>query len=158
MSKIELQDSMINLAKSDLTEEIRFRFTRFLRKTYWNLYEQGELSEEAIKILSEICDVANDNSREKLVYYQYIEGALAMDTVKIYTSLRDFSIIGPFFSKMLISKIYFLYEVGHTFIEGCEETIRVFQNDFPITNEQVNVVISEVRENIDLFFAYIGQL
>jgi len=63
-----------------------------------------------------------------------MEGALSLDTVNIYTRFRDYPLVGPYFSKMLVSKIYFLYEVGIIFIESCEETIRVFKNDFPFTN------------------------
>ena len=62
-------DSLMDVKESELTEEIRFRFTRYLSKTYWTFYEEGELSEEGIKILSENCDVANDTVQEKLKYF-----------------------------------------------------------------------------------------
>ena len=34
-----MRDSLINVKESDMIEEIRFRFTRYLSKTYWNFYE-----------------------------------------------------------------------------------------------------------------------
>lgn len=67
--EVEMRDSLMDVKESELTEEIRFRFTRYLSKTYWTFYEEGELSEEGIKILSENCDVANDTVQEKLKYF-----------------------------------------------------------------------------------------
>lgn len=67
-----MRDSLMDMKESELTEEIRFRFTRYLHKTYWSFYGEGELSEEGIKILSESCDVANDNAQEKLSYFQQL--------------------------------------------------------------------------------------
>jgi hypothetical protein len=115
-----MRDSLINVKESELTEEIRFRFTRYLSKTYWNFYEEGELSEEGIKILSQNCDVANDISQEKLKYFEQLTDTFALDTVKMYTHFKDWALIGPFFTRMLVSKIYFVYEVATIFTEACE--------------------------------------
>lgn len=92
-----------------MIEEIRFRFTRYLAKNYWTFYEEGELSEEAIKILSENCDIANDKVQEKLTYFDNLNGSFGLDTVRIYTHFKDWALIGPFFTRMLVSKIYFVY-------------------------------------------------
>lgn len=100
---------MINVKDNELVEEIRFRFTRYLHKTYWSFYEEGELSEEGIKILSESCDVANDNSQDKLKYFEQLTQTFALDTVKFYTHFKDWALIGPYFTRMLVSKIYFVY-------------------------------------------------
>ena len=59
---------------------------------------------------------------------------------------------------MLVSKIYFVYEVAVIFTEACEETVRVFRNDFPINNEQLKEVCEEVKENVDQAIAYINEL
>ena len=32
---------MRDFKQGDIVEEIRFRFTRYLRKTFWSFYEQG---------------------------------------------------------------------------------------------------------------------
>jgi hypothetical protein len=49
------------------------------------------------------------------------------------------------FTRMLVSKIYFVYEVAVIFNDACEETVRVFKNDFPINNEQLKEVLEEVK-------------
>lgn len=138
--EVELRDSLIDVKETELVEEIRFRFTRYLHKTYWNFYEEGELSEEGIKILSESCDIANDTSQDRLKYFEQLTQTFSLDTVKIYTRFKDWALIGPMFTRMLVSKIYFVYEVSVIFTEACEETIRVFKNDFPINNEQLKEV------------------
>lgn len=49
-----------------------------------------------------------------------------MDTMKYYTYFKDWSIVGPYVTKMMISKIYFVYEVSIVFLEASEESIHVF--------------------------------
>lgn len=111
---------MIDIKASELIEEIRFRFTRYLHKTYWTFYEEGELSEEGIKILSENCEITNDSSQDKLKYFDQLTSTFSLDTVKIYSHFKDWALIGPFFTRMLVSKIYFVYEVAVIFTEACE--------------------------------------
>jgi len=43
-----------------------------------------------------------------------------LDTVQIYTRFKDWALIGPMFTRMLVSKIYFVYEVAVIFTEACE--------------------------------------
>jgi hypothetical protein len=114
-----MRDSLIDVKVNELSEEIRFRFTRYLSKTYWNFYEEGELSEEGIKILSQNCDVANDSSQDKLRYFEHLQETFGLDTVRVYTHFKDWALIGPFFTRMLVSKIYFVYEVAAIFTEAC---------------------------------------
>ena len=114
-----MRDSLMDVKDSELTEEIRFRFTRYLSKSYWHFYEEGELSQEGIKVLSESCDVANDSAQEKLKYFEHLTENFALETVKVYTHFKDWALIGSFFTKMLVSKIYSVYEVASIFTEAC---------------------------------------
>ena len=43
---------MSGINKADMIGEIRFRFTRYLHKLYWEAFEHGELNEDSIQILS----------------------------------------------------------------------------------------------------------
>ncbi len=36
-----IRDSLKDINKDDIVEEIRFRFTRYLKKVYWEYYEEG---------------------------------------------------------------------------------------------------------------------
>ncbi len=108
--------------------------------------------------MSVSCDVANDNAQDKLKYFEQLTQTFALDTVKLYTHFKDWALIGPFFTRVLVSKIYFVYEVAVIFTESCEETMRVFRNDFPINNDQLKEVIEEVKENVDQAISYINEL
>lgn len=87
-----------------------------MRKVFWELYEAGEVSEEAIKSLSDCCDIVNDNTTEPVNYFEVLSSRFSMETVKFYMYFKNFAIIGPFVTRMLISKIYFVYEVTAIFI------------------------------------------
>jgi hypothetical protein len=116
----ELRDSLRDIKKSEMLEEIRFRFTRYINKVYWELYEEGEVSEDAIKVLSESCDIVNDAPNHRLNYFEVLSQTFTMETVKYYMKFKDWALIGPYITRMLISKIYFVYEVSIIFIEACE--------------------------------------
>jgi hypothetical protein len=42
------RDSFKDFSRLDIIEEIRFRLMRYLSRTYWEYYEEGEVSEESI--------------------------------------------------------------------------------------------------------------
>jgi hypothetical protein len=54
------RDSFKDFSKLDIIEEIRFRLMRYLSRTYWEYYEEGEVSEESIEALNASCKIAND--------------------------------------------------------------------------------------------------
>ncbi len=102
---------MVDVKKTEMLEEIRFQFTRYLKKIYWELYEIGEVSEEAIKTLSDSCDIVNDATTEHLNYFEVLSSNFSMETVRYYMYFKSIALIGPWITRMLISKIYFVYEV-----------------------------------------------
>ena len=111
---------MVDVKKNEMLEEIRFQFTRYLKKVYWELYEEGEVSEEAIKLLSDSCDIVNDTTTEHLNYFEILSSNFTMETVRFYMYFKHVAFIGPWVTRMLISKIYFVYEVTVVMIEACE--------------------------------------
>jgi len=68
-----------------------------------------------------------------------------METVKFYMYLKNFAIIGPFVNRLLISKIYYVYEVTALFLEACEETEHAFHNSFPLNTEYLKMILEEVK-------------
>lgn len=127
-----MRDSLRDIKRSEMVEEIRFRFTRYLHKVYWELYEHGELSEESIQVLSESCGIANDEVGEGFRFFEVLSSNFTMDTMKFYMKFKDTPLVGSKITEMLIQKIYFIYEITTTFIEACDETLHVFEHSFPL--------------------------
>lgn len=140
-----MRDSMIDFKKTDIIEELRFRFTRYLRKVYWEFYEEGELSEESIKILTESCDVANDEVSIKLRYFDLLSSNFTVETMGFYQRFKDTPLIGKFVVRAMIQKVYFAYEISLVFVEACEEVIHKFQDHFPLHADAMSYVINEVN-------------
>lgn len=82
-----------------------------MKKVYWELYEEGEVSEEAIKFLSDSCEVVNDNTDEHLNYFEILSSHFSMETARFYMYFKNMALIGPWVTRMLVQKIYFVYEV-----------------------------------------------
>lgn len=64
-----MRDSLKEINKTDIVEEIRFRFTRFLSRVLWEYFEEGELSEDSVAFLNSMCSIANDEVNVKLRYF-----------------------------------------------------------------------------------------
>lgn len=124
-----------------MVDEIRFRFTRYLMKLYWEMYEHGEISENSIAMLTENCEIVNDDVSNKLNYFDLLSSNFTMSSVKYYMKMKNMPLLGPTFTKMIINKVYDAYEITSAFIEACEEAIHVFEHSFPLSNEQLHYVI-----------------
>ena len=79
-----------------------------------------------------------------------------MDTMKFYMKFKDYPIVGHTFTRMLVQKVYFVYEIATTFIEASEETIHVFSHSFPLHTEYLNYVLNEVKDNMDQAISYVA--
>ena len=130
-----------------------------MNKVYWELFEHGELSEESIQILSEKCDIVNDDVTKPLRYFEILSSNFTMDTVKLYMRCKDWPIVGPTATKFIINKVYLAYEMSTAFIECCEETLHVFEHSFPIQHtENLDAVLREVSDNVEEAISYVAAL
>lgn len=81
-----------------------------------------------------------------------------MDSVRLYMKMKDMPIIGPTATTFLISKVFFAYEITTAFIESAEESIHVFEHSFPLNSESLDMVLREVRDNLDQAISYVADL
>lgn len=42
-----------------------------------------------------------------------------MDSVKYYLKMKNWPIVGPMFTKMIINKVYDAYEITTAFVDAC---------------------------------------
>ena len=73
-----------------------------MNKIYWELYENGEVTEEAISILSSSCDIANDNTHSALNYFEILSRNFTMNTIEYYLWFKNLTFVGPWVKRMLI--------------------------------------------------------
>ena len=71
---------------------------------------------------------------------------------------KNIALIGPWITRMLISKIYFVYEVTVLLIEASEQAEHAFQTTFPLNTEYLKMVLEEVKENQEAAITYITEL
>ena len=81
-----------------------------------------------------------------------------MDSVKYYLKMKNWPIVGPMFTKMIINKVYDAYEITTAFVDACEEAVHVFQHSFPLSNQQLHYVFDEVKDNIEQAVLYVSEL
>ena len=130
-----------------MVSEIRFKFTRYLHKLYWELYEEGEVSEEAIGILSSTCEVVNDDNEIKFNMFELLSRNFTMNEIKYYIKLKDVPIIGLYMTRQIVQKLYLNYEIATAFLECCEDTTHLFTETFPVKDkENLRYVLEEVKE------------
>ncbi len=155
-----MRDSIVEVSHDKILIEIRFKFTRSLHKLYWEMYEDGELGEESIKILSDSCDIMNDDVRNKLHYWNIISANFTPETLKYYIYFKDYPLIGSFMQKILVQKIYFMYEISTAFTEACEEATSSFHRNFPIgkSSHAFGNAMKEVADNIESATFFISEI
>lgn len=71
---------------------------------------------------------------------------------------RGLPLIGKSFTRSIIHKIYFIYEVSTVFVEACEEVMHKFEESFPVHPDHLRYVLDEVRENVENASTYISEL
>ena len=69
--------------------------------------------------MAENCEVVNDDAGNKLNYFDLLSSNFTMGSVKYYLMMKNWPIIGPMFTKMIVSKVYDAYEITTAFIDAC---------------------------------------
>ena len=138
--------------------EIRFRFTRYLYKLYWEYFEHGELGEDSIQILTESCDIVNDNINVPLAYFNVLSSNFTRESMSYFLKVKDMPIIGKYATNLLVNRLYEAYEITTAFIEAAEEAIHIFEHSFPLNTEHLNYVLGEVKDNVEQAVNYVAQL
>eukprot|EP00919_Chromeraceae_sp_WS-2016_P064671 GHVR01153189.1.p3 GENE.GHVR01153189.1~~GHVR01153189.1.p3 ORF type:complete len:123 (-),score=7.48 GHVR01153189.1:762-1130(-) len=122
------------------------------------MYEEGEISEDAIKILSDSCDIANDNASIRLRYFDILSSNFTINHLKYYMYFKDYALIGNFIVRIIIQKVYFAYEISTSLLEACEECSHRFHEAFPLNTEHLNSVMNEVKDSIDQAVTYMNEI
>lgn len=104
------------LETSEMVEEIRFRFNRYLDKLCWDLFTGCEISDTSIDLLSEMCEVINDDLGSGLLYWEILSKNFSVKTFPYYVMLKNIPIIGRYFNSKLIAMVYTTYESTTTFV------------------------------------------
>ncbi len=60
------------------------------------------MSDEVVKMLSESCDIVNDQVSEPLKYFHILSQTFSMQTVKYYTYFKDVTFLGIFATGLLV--------------------------------------------------------
>jgi len=110
------RDSFKDIKRPEMVSEIRFKFIRYLHKLFWELFEEGELSEEAVGFLSSTCEIVNDNPELKFNLFELLSRNFTMDEIKYYIKLKDAPIIGLYMTRQIVQKLYLNYEIATAFL------------------------------------------
>ena len=114
--EIELRTSLKEINREDIKEEVRFRFTSILSRMVWHHYEEGELSEEGIALLSSTCSITIDEPRAKLSYFDVLSSFFDLESVEWYLSFKNSPFIGNYCVRAAVHKIYNAFETATVFM------------------------------------------
>ena len=114
------------------------------------------MSEESIQALNSSCKIANDEVTFKLRYFDILSGFFELESIERYMRWRGLPLVGNYFSRAVIHKIYFVYEVSVVLVEACEEVMQKFEESFPVHPNHLRYVLEEVHENVEAASTYIS--
>lgn len=112
-----------------------------LQRVYWEIYDDGELSDESINILASSCSITYDDVAQKLRYFEILSGFFELESIDFLMKFRNTPIIGKQCVLSVVQKMYVAHEVSTVFAEACEEAIHEFKSSFPMNANYLNIVL-----------------
>lgn len=123
------KDSPTKISESDLTTELRHKYLTILKSLYWEYYEEGQCSPDAVVVLMEAADRALDHESTPMQDWDFILSYFISERIlRCSGSLAKIPLIGYIFSQYLFTQFSFIYDVGTNFVEAHEEASNMLVN------------------------------
>ncbi|EGR31636.1 sodium hydrogen exchanger family protein, putative [Ichthyophthirius multifiliis] len=145
--------------KNEILTEIRFRLLRSLKSLYWEYYENGQISGNAVKLLQEGINIALENTQNELkqlwdlIYINFTN----FSTLEIMFAINNWFIIGGFAKTYITHHLTFVFEVVQTFII-CSKEIEEIQNFLPLRKDFIEKVNQELQFGVIQAQKYLAEL
>ena len=117
----------------ELITELRHKYLTILKSLYWEFFEEGQCSPEAVVVLIESADRALDYEDKPMKDWSFLKSYLVSDTfVNFLGWLSAIPFFGRLFKSSLFNHFSLSYDICVNFIEGHEEAskmlIKVIEN------------------------------
>jgi hypothetical protein len=117
----------------ELITELRHKYLTILKSLYWEFFEEGQCSPEAVVILIESADRALDHENTPMKDWGFLKTYLVSDTfVNCLGFFSQIPFIGKMFRSHLFNHFSLSYDICVNFIESHEEAskmlIKVIEN------------------------------
>ena len=148
----------LEITENALEHEARHRFITIIKGNYFHNFEEGQTSENAVKVLRESADRALDIENRPLSDWKYVHAYVHNHKFfKVLQCLSKLPCFGTYFQSRLYHKIADSYELAVNFIE-CHQTaenllVEVIHSDGPREK-----VIMESKSQRDLAEDYMNSM
>jgi len=117
----------------ELITELRHKYLTILKSLYWEFFEEGQCSPEAVVLLIESADRALDHENTPMKDWGFLKTYLVSDTfVNLLGFLSSIPLFGKMFKSSLFNHFSLSYDICVNFIEAHEEAskmlIKVIEN------------------------------
>ena len=144
---IERKSAYEYFKDDDIFQETRFRILRIMKGIFWEKFEQGLLSGEATKLLTEGVDVSLDATEKPIdlwgFFYHYFT---SFKSIKFFMKMKDLFLIGKLAQREITRHMSFVYEVTTAFITICGEILELEQS-IPLSKHHIQSVLEEIEKN-----------
>ncbi|EGR34487.1 sodium hydrogen exchanger family protein, putative [Ichthyophthirius multifiliis] len=144
--------------KNEVLQEIRFRMLRSMKGLFWENYECGQLSANAIKLLDEAMNRSLEHTQKPLKLWDLIFVNFSdFQTLKFMFAVNNWIIIGSIAKTYILQHLSFVYEVVSCFIQTAHE-IEEIQSSLPISQHFVAQIDEELNLSVKLAQHYLAEL
>jgi hypothetical protein len=110
----------------ELITELRHKYLTILKSLYWEFFEEGQCSPEAVVVLMESADRALDHEETPIEDWNFLNTYIVSDNfIRILGWWSSLPCLGKIFRSYLFSHFSLSYDIIVNFIEGHEEASKM---------------------------------
>ena len=114
------------MTEEELRTELRHKYLTILKSLYWEYFEEGQCSPDAVVVLMEAADRALDHENSAMQDWGFIQSYFfSTRVINFIGTLAKIPLIGRIFNSYLFTHFSFVYDVCVNFIEAHDEASKM---------------------------------
>lgn len=134
--------------EEDALAEVRYRLLKVMKRLFWESYEEGQLTSDAIMLLSGACDLALDQVSKPIQIWDSVYGNfLRWRLIGCMQKIKKVPCLSFIAKRYIAQYLSQIYQVTTTFILVCESMIEN-QDGGVLGKAHFLTVINELKTNL----------
>ena len=109
-------------------------------------------------VLSGTIDFLLDDTSAKIKFWDLLVKNFTFYDIKYWMKIKDWIIVGKYAQKVIVNRVFFVYDVCSTLVMSCSEAVSLFRLSYPVRKEYITTIVQEIEENIYLAESYLHEM
>lgn len=96
-------------------------------------------------------DILLDQTDKKLQLWETVsQNFTNFSSISMWMKLKDYPVIGNMAKKIVLNRVYFVYDCSTSLVVACEQALHEFSEHFPFKKDDLQRVFDEFEEAVQL--------